>query len=150
MINLIRLTKGNKRLTTLQVFVRFFLKKNIMDGNIAIEHQGCILKRLTKEKRITQENFAKLMGISRSSVKIYYKEAVLKDQLIDKAIEVLNVDRSVFFQKIEPKIHNEEASMILKENEYLKKITGMQEREILRLEDELKHYKGAKGNSQVG
>jgi transcriptional regulator with XRE-family HTH domain len=59
--------------------------------------QGEILKKLAKERGFTQEKLAEALNVSRASIQIYFKETFLKDYIIEKASEVLEVDKSIFY-----------------------------------------------------
>ncbi|MFD3001455.1 hypothetical protein ACFS7Z_13870 [Pontibacter toksunensis] len=60
-------------------------------------HQGRVLKDLTKESGLTQEDAAKAFKYSRAGFRLLFKEEKLKEDIIKKACEIFNVERNEFF-----------------------------------------------------
>ncbi|MES2592356.1 MAG: S24 family peptidase [Bacteroidota bacterium] len=58
--------------------------------------QGQILKKLIKEKGYRQEDFADLMGVSRSYLLTLMDKSLIKEKYLQKASEILNVATNVF------------------------------------------------------
>lgn len=63
-------------------------------------HQGDTLKILIKKSRFRQEDFAKQLGISRTYLLVILKEVVLNEKYIDRACQILHIDRSVFTNEL--------------------------------------------------
>lgn len=61
-------------------------------------HQGVILKNLIKKNHWRQEDFAKELGISRNYLLVILKEVVIDDKYLDKACQVLEVNKQEFLK----------------------------------------------------
>ena len=64
-------------------------------------HQGELLKKIIKQKDLTQEKFAQIMGISRAQVSNYLNRYELKGKTLDKIAEVLKIEKKIFFPEVE-------------------------------------------------
>lgn len=58
--------------------------------------QGEILRDLVKKKGYTQEQFAPMLGVSRTYLLVLYGKKALKEKYIQKAVELLDVNINVF------------------------------------------------------
>ena len=116
-----------------------------------LKHQGEKLKRVSRAKGITQEQLAEKLEVSRSTIQNYFLQVSLKPEVIEKAAEILGVDKSEFYKEARADHYSPQSHdlAIQKENEYLKKINEMLEKEVKRLEGELAQYK-ADANRQTG
>lgn len=114
-------------------------------------HQGEELKRVSRARGFTQEQLAEKMGVSRSTIQNYFLQVSLKSEVIEKAAEVLGLDKSEFSGRVhvESSFAKSHMTAIQKENEYLKEINEMLKKEVKRLEGELAQYK-ADANRQTG
>ncbi|MDW8345831.1 MAG: XRE family transcriptional regulator [Bacteroidia bacterium] len=65
------------------------MKKNYMN-------KGKKLKKLLFDKKMTQNDLANLLGVSRSAVGHYVSRGEIPDIMLDKICEVLNVEKSYF------------------------------------------------------
>lgn len=63
-------------------------------------HHGITLKNLIKESGFVQSDFADKMGISRNYLLTLLDKSSLKSKYIDKACEILNVNKNVFTMSI--------------------------------------------------
>ena len=98
-------------------------------------HQGELLKKLIKQKELTQEKFAQVMGISRAQVSNYLNRYELKGKTIEKIAEVLKIDKNLFFPDGSQNALMENASRYPESHkvpsELLEKIKALEEKVFL-------------------
>ncbi|HEX8547906.1 MAG TPA: helix-turn-helix transcriptional regulator [Cytophagaceae bacterium] len=99
------------------------------------------MKKIIKQKDLTQEGFAQLMGISRAQVTNYLNRYELKGKTLDKICDVLRIDKKIFlpegeknsFMEVQPPYPTSSQSS----KELVEKVKSLEEK-ILLLEAALK------------